>query len=166
MATKKQTAKGGSVLKPILIISGVTLAVIALFFAWQYAINRPNYRDLKREYSKLSIPSDWKLVSESDNKGVLGLFCWQIEGSECPYAGLQYSATTPPSPAIDNAVISKIVQSGDFQIIETNNNHCVVETDNYYCSVSAKKNKMSLDVSIGVENANKILRIHLGQYAQ
>jgi hypothetical protein len=162
----KKTRSNIPAWKPILTISAIVIAVAALFFGWQYAINRPNYHDLQKEFSKLSIPANWKLVSESNNRGVLGLFCWQIEGSECPYVGAKYSKTSDPDPVLDKKALTTIVESAGFQLIETDDTNCILGINNYYCSADARKNKLSLEVSIGVEDSMKILRLHLGQYAK
>jgi predicted negative regulator of RcsB-dependent stress response len=53
----------------ILLIILAVLAGITLVGWLYYESQRPNYNDLQKAYSQLEIPSDWKLVSQSDNKG-------------------------------------------------------------------------------------------------
>ena len=150
--------------RPALVIIAIAFGLLVIFFTWQYFINRPNYRDLRREYSKLVLPSDWQLVSESGNKGVWGLFCWQIEGSECPYVGSKYSSKSHLNPKEDKSILDKIADSAGFVITERIYKHCELTDDKYYCGVKAKNKNFSLEVSIGGTNGNKILRIHLNQY--
>lgn len=83
-ASSKKANKPSSSKKSLLIIGGIFAAVLLLSF-WYYQSQRPNYRDLEKEFVSLNIPSDWAAINSSSNKGTLGLFCWQIEGETCPY---------------------------------------------------------------------------------
>ncbi|MCK9641746.1 MAG: hypothetical protein M0R39_17725 [Prolixibacteraceae bacterium] len=161
--SKKITAKKRLLSKPFTVILGSIVLLLCLFFVWQYFINRPNYRDLKEEHSKLVIPSDWKFVNESSNKGTWGLFCWQIEGSECPYLGYQYSTDNPQDPEVDKAIINKIIAAANYSVADKNFKHCVLGDENYQCEIIGEKDDVSLELSIGADGHSKILRIHLGQ---
>jgi hypothetical protein len=166
MPTNKKAVSGfWPISRVFLIAAAVLIILIALFFTWQFYANRPNYRDLKKEYSKLVIPSNWVLESRNDEKGVAGLFCWGIDNSSCPNISSQYNSKDAPNPVDDKALLNNIVKNLGYEPkIEVNNN-CVVSSTNYSCSARGVKNNYAIVVSVGFENNinKKIMTILLGQ---
>jgi hypothetical protein len=154
MGDKKQKTKNVSAWKPILVISSTFIVLVVLLFGWLYFANKPNYRDLQKEFNQLNIPADWELVSESSNKGVLGMFCWQIEGEECPYSIYEYSVSENISsnPEKIFETLYSILSSGGFRQEDNSYGLKCSESDiksgNYLCYVVGLKNKVELSVTI------------------
>jgi hypothetical protein len=164
MVAKKSKQKPVSVWKSILVISAIILAVIALLFVWQYFINRPNYYDLKREYSKLTIPSNWKLVNRDDNKGVLGLFCWGIDDSSCPSISESFVSNEPLNSSLDMSVITNIATRSGYDIKTIDVKNCIDNNDVYVCGIKAVKTNDALVINIGKNSSSeKSITILLGQ---
>lgn len=91
MVAKPKTASWWSRNKTIVLVTltGMALVVAALFAFYQS--QRPNYRDLEREYQSLNIPANWQLISNKNNNGFLGITCFQIAGETCPYLSSRYT---------------------------------------------------------------------------
>lgn len=158
-ANKKATENNRSVLNTFLIVVGVFILFGALFLTWQYFKNKPNYRDLKKEYSKMQIPSDWQLVGESSNKGTWGLFCWQLEGSECPHIIYEYKSgmITKTASNIMNELEQMITKQGyviekdDYGLRCTEKN---INNENYSCFVVGSREKIVVSVGLYSKNAD------------
>jgi hypothetical protein len=138
----------------VLPISGIII-VLGLVFALLYFNNRPNYRDLQKEFERISanIPADWQLVSESSNKGTWGLFCLQIEGSECPHLIVEYqrSALSGISPAAVIEELENILLDSGFTLLDDSYQKCSdsnIEDDDYTCSASGSRDSIRANVSI------------------
>lgn len=152
MGAMKQTSRSVPAWKPILAISAIVIAVAALFFGWQYTINRPNYRDLQKEFNKLSIPADWTLVSESSNKGVLGLFCWSLSDSPCPEYGKKYANQSNIDPETDQKFIEDTLILSGYQIVDRKLTNCAVQIGNkYFCYEQGTRSNIAAAISISKE---------------
>jgi hypothetical protein len=160
MGKNKKAAKDVPVWKPIAVISGIVIVVIILIFSVLYVANRPNYRDLEKEYKRISanIPPDWQLVSTSSNKGTWGLFCLQIEGSECPHVIYEYklSASLNNHEKMLDSVQNIVVSSG---LTLTNNSYQKCEEMNvvsgdYTCSSDGHTGSISVNVSLDGKDPN------------
>ncbi len=140
----------------------IILAVVAGFacVGWlYYESQRPNYNDLQKAYNQLEIPSDWKLVSQSDNKGTWGKFCWQIGGESCPYLQAEFKR----NPVTSQSEVSKIIMdigdtlSAQSYTVNTNSYQKCSEKEfneqTYTCSISGVKNGIEVYYSIDAVNS-------------
>lgn len=157
-ASSKKTSKPSSNKKSLLIIGGIFAAVLLLSF-WYYQSQRPNYRDLEKEFVSLNIPGDWAAISSSSNKGTLGLFCWQIEGEACPYLLKEFSAPTK----FDLANIDQLKKEMRQQITNLGYNQiesyerCAAanfENNDFTCSVAGTKNGKKIYVAATAQSAS------------
>lgn len=60
----------------------VVFAGFINFFIWPFEADNPNFTDVEKVYNDISIPSGWKLISTTENKGTAGRTC-PIESSGC-----------------------------------------------------------------------------------
>jgi len=164
MGAVKQEQRGLFFKRSIIVVLFV-LGLVTLFFVWQYFINRPNYRDLEREYRKITIPTDWQLINRSDDKGALGYICWEIDNSACPSISTQYETVETKSPDIDLDILYSIARDLGYDVQTDNNDSCKDDAIQYSCKLTASKNNYALVLSIGAtsENHQKSLTILLGQ---
>jgi hypothetical protein len=139
--------------RPALVIIAIAFGLLVIFFTWQYFVNRPNYRDLRREYSKLVLPSDWQLISESGNKGAWGLFCWGIDDSSCPYINSNYSRAAIDSKTPDQIIdaMQAVITKNGYTLIKGTYQKCSqneIQNENYACGATGYKDSVELHVSI------------------
>jgi hypothetical protein len=140
-------------------ILGVIFLAIIVIFAWQYFAGRPNYRDLEKEYKLISanIPSDWTLVSQSSNKGLFGLFCLQIEGSECPHIIYEYRVGSPLADPLQMLSVTKdVVLSSGLSYLSDTFKKCEepdVSSRNFTCSSGGHSGGVFANVSLTNKNS-------------
>lgn len=133
--------------------------IVLMFFGWQYAINRPNYRDLQNAYKDLKLPADWQKVSETSNKGTLGLFCWQIGGEECPYMHIELDRTVDIAMAEISTYARRILAENGYSIykdasyIDKKCSLSDISQSNYSCSERGYKNNLSVYIELSSENS-------------
>jgi hypothetical protein len=137
------------------LIAGAIVCVLALIFVLLYFTNRPNYRDLQKEYQRISafIPADWQLVSESSNKGTWGLFCLQVEGSECPHLIAEYSRDSIASQDLLTVTekLQNILTSSGFTILDDSYQKCTsddIGNDDYTCSATGFRGDIKASLNI------------------
>jgi hypothetical protein len=86
----KKTKKRVFVWKPIVAVSGAVIAVLVVIFFVLYFANKPNYRDLQKEFDRLNIPADWELISTTKTGDTLGgTICLEID-LVCPQLIVSY----------------------------------------------------------------------------
>jgi hypothetical protein len=161
--------------KRLVITCGGIAVVLVVVFALLYFTNRPNYRDLEKEFARISanIPADWQLVSESSNKGTWGLFCLQIEGSECPHliAEFRRDAFSSTNPTIILQSLEEILSKSGFQIRESSYQKCTsmdISSNDYTCNASGYRDNieasLSFDSSDSQSNSGDWSYISLSKY--
>jgi hypothetical protein len=144
MANKKQVTKASN--KIVYIFFGVGLLILLLVGFLYYQSQRPNYRDLEKAFNELTIPEGWQEVSSSSNKGTWGLFCWQIEGEECPYKTVVYKREAILDyDELQNKIKQSItmLEKLGYTVKKAENIYCdQIQFNNseYLCEVSAEKN--------------------------
>jgi hypothetical protein len=155
MANKKQVTKASN--KIVYIFFGVGLLILLLVGFLYYQSQRPNYRDLEKAFNELTIPEGWQEVSSSSNKGAWGLFCWQIEGEECPYKIVNYSrGQVNRQGAIDQLSIikdelSKIGYSDTVMNLDLCTEDLIKMSD-YNCNILSSKNSVEVYYEINSKN--------------
>ena len=137
------------------VIFGVIVAILVAIFTLFYFTNKPNYRDLQKEYDRIStfIPSDWQLVNESSNKGVLGLFCLQIEGSECPHLIVEYrrNTITNKDPLAITKNLQDILTNNGYTLLDDSYQKCTsddIDNNDYTCSATGFRNDIKANLSV------------------
>jgi hypothetical protein len=153
MANKKQVTKASN--KIVYIFFGVGLLILLLVGFLYYQSQRPNYRDLEKAFNELTIPEGWQEVSSSSNKGTWGLFCWQIEGEECPYKIVEYQYQ-PGFMADKIDLLKQTLQSQGYSSVifdETNCTQSKIDENNYFCKVTAEKNNIRLAISLNSQDS-------------
>lgn len=139
MGAKPKTANWWGRNKTIVLVTaiGMVLVIVAIFAFYQS--QRPNYRDLEREFQSLNIPANWKLESNSSNKGFLGLACFQIAGEQCPYIVTDYLVPESRNRADIEETFAKISSTNsESKLLEDDGygSKCSdsdIEAGNYYC---------------------------------
>ncbi len=175
MGVKKAARAKKPTWRRFAIIGGVVVATIAIVFVVLYFSNRPNYRDLQKEYQRISafIPSDWRLVSESSNKGTWGLFCLQVEGPECPYYIAEFSRNplTTTSPSSITTQLQKPLIDAGLSLIDNTYQKCSTEdirNDDYSCIAGGYIGDVEVYLSVDSTNARGVIgswsRISIGKY--
>jgi hypothetical protein len=159
MANKKEAKKASNKIVYIFFLVGVVVLLLLGFVYYQS--QRPNYRDLEKAFNELQVPEGWQEVSSSSNKGTWGLFCWQIEGEECPYLTVVYKR----EPIIGynelqkkiKQTITMLEQSG-YKIKQPENIYCDEPQFNnadYLCEVSAEKNSKRVSITYRSSDATQ-----------
>jgi hypothetical protein len=151
MANKKEAKKASNKIVYIFFLAGLVILLLLGFIYYQ--MQRPNYRDLEKAFNELQVPESWQEVSSSSNKGTWGLFCWQIEGEECPYKTVVYKR----EPIIGyNELQNKIKQSitmleqSGYKFKQSENIYCdelQFNNKDYLCEVSADKNGKEVTIT-------------------
>jgi hypothetical protein len=151
MANKKEAKKASNKIVYIFFLSGLVILLLLGFIYYQ--MQRPNFRDLEKAFSELQVPEGWQEVSSSSNEGTWGLFCWQIEGEECPYKTVVYKR----EPIIGyNELQNKIKQSiamleqSGYRFKQSENIYCdelQFNNKDYLCEVSADKNGKEVTIT-------------------
>ncbi len=162
-AKNKKSASWWAKNKFIVLVVAACLVAFVLFGFLYYQSQRPNYRDLEKEFSNLQIPSNWQLVSESSSKGWMGLFCFTSGIDEaCPYKDVLFSLSSDEKNSqSDIAFLSQIESTGGFSNVDKNLANCSKNVENYYCIYFAEKGKIKLRLSIDSSDENKKLTIRL-----
>jgi hypothetical protein len=128
------------------------VCILALIFVLLYFTNRPNYRDLQKEYQKISIPADWQLVSESSNKGTWGLFCLGVDDSSCPYINNEFTVSTYPNSASDVIQsLQKIVSDAGYSLRDEPQDKCndfYLQEKEYVCGAVGGNNNIEFYVDL------------------
>lgn len=159
----KKNKKQSSAWRSIVVILVFFVSLLVVFFVWQYYKNRPNYKDLKTEFNNLKIPAEWKLVSESGNKGTLGLFCFSISDNPCPVYAKNYEQNAAPNPTVDKQTVENILISSGYKIVNTRYNSCVLDLNQkYFCYAEGYKNKIAALVSVSKELDRDIKILSIG----
>lgn len=85
MKAKPKAASWWSRNKKLIVVASIVLLAVVLLSFLFYQSQRPNYRDLEKEFSKLQIPGDWTLVQSDDKKGLGGRSCIGVASDvSCP----------------------------------------------------------------------------------
>jgi hypothetical protein len=148
----------------ILLIILAVLAGIALVGWLYYESKRPNYNDLQKAYSRLEIPSDWKLTKEYSVTGYRKMFCFTAGIDEaCPVLNKTYenAFNTNKDPVADISLARKIIDSGGFTITEERLSRCNNESDIYYCEFIGSKGSIKINMTIGVDEKSKNLTLNM-----
>jgi hypothetical protein len=161
MGRQKNSA---SAWKPVLVITGGCVVLFLVVFGFLYYTNKPNYRDLEKEYSKLSIPSDWKLVGQDFEKGVFGFLCIQVD-TACPAIYSQYRDSSSISSNKDLLTINNIFLKSNILIKKRLLDDCKeYRGDKYYCRVEGSHQKIGIIISVGSNSrGEKVWNLSMGQ---
>lgn len=134
---------------------GIIVLLFGISFLLLYTTNRPNYRDIKKAYSKLQIPSDWKLVSERADNGVWGLFCWKDAKSNCPNLAAEYTTAQIRNKSSVEAmtILNSVVSGAGYKLdkVDANNIYCTdlkIKNNDHFCFVSASIDKIMIHISL------------------
>lgn len=79
--------------KVIEIAAIISIPIILLsidWFIYPFQTKHPNFSDVNRVFNKMTFPSDWKVVSTSENKGTAGRTCPIESESKCFHKGVIY----------------------------------------------------------------------------
>ena len=160
MPKKKEVSKISNKIVYIFFLVGL---VILLFLGFlYYQSKRPNYRDLEKAFNELTIPDGWKEVSSSSNQGTWGLFCWQIEGEECPYITKVYSRENVPDYNKLQSKLEEIKQSLfqlGYKSVASDQEYCSekqVNQNDYICSIKLSKTGKSVYIAFRSSDANQV----------
>ena len=80
--------------KVLLTLGGVLALFVVLtivnWFVYPFTSTRPNFADVESTFNKLQIPSDWKVIDQSENRGIAGRQC-PVESDGCFSKGKRFS---------------------------------------------------------------------------
>lgn len=111
----------------------VFIALIgALFihiFVWPFTTSRPNFTDVEKTFLELPVPSNWRLIEITENRGIAGRAC-PIEGSGCFSKRVLYK-TSENTVAKD--IIDFMNSSGCGPVTTLDNSKRPEKSMTYYC---------------------------------
>lgn len=143
----------------VFILVGSFVVLVLLGFLY-YQSQRPNYRDLEKEFSTLQIPADWELVSESSSKGWKGLFCFTAKIDEtCPYLEVNYQNSVKLDPDSDKKLLTTLASEAGYSTSDVNYENCNLSAEKYYCILFAEKNGINARLSVSSVDNEKLLTI-------
>lgn len=156
----KKTAKAEVPLwKPVAVIGGAIIGALVIIFGVLYAANRPNYRDLEKEFKRISanIPSDWTFTSKNEHSGTFGVFCLGIDDSFCPLMIYEYRVSQNIKSEVDALTKAKefITRSG-FDLTNGSYQKCEAQdiaSNDYSCSSSGRKGNIEAIVTLSSKNS-------------
>lgn len=93
----------GLIVVPVIFVG----LLIVNWFVYPFSSATPNFADVEAVYNKLQIPSDWKIVEESENRGIAGRQCPVESVSMCFHIAKTYDINN----ITQKAVIEDIVLS-------------------------------------------------------
>jgi hypothetical protein len=151
MANKKEAKKASNKIVYIFFLAGLVILLLLGFIYYQ--MQRPNYRDLEKAFNELQVPEGWQEVSSSSNEGTWGLFCWQIEGEECPYKIIEYKIDAINHESIYSQLddTSEILKSRGYGNVSIDNTKCTEADFNgnkYSCKVIGTSGDIRVAISI------------------
>ncbi len=155
MANKKEVKKASNKIVYIFFFIGLFILLLVGFLYYQS--QRPNYRDLEKAFSELQVPEGWQEVSSSGNKGTWGLFCWQIEGEECPYKIVNYSRSQYNLQEVVNQLseIKNVLNDQGYSDAVIKLDKCTDSSINnldYYCNITASNGSIEVYYEINSKN--------------
>jgi hypothetical protein len=159
MANKKDVKKASNKIVYIFFLVGLVILLLVGFLYYQS--QRPNYRDLEKTFSELTIPEGWIEVSSSSNEGTLGLFCWQIEGEECPYKIVEYKIDAINHESVysqleDTSEILKSIGYGNVSIDNTKCTEADFTGNKYSCKVIGTSGDIRVAISINSQASDGV----------
>ena len=155
MANKKEAKKASNKIVYIFFLVGLVILLLVGFLYYQS--QRPNYRDLEKTFSELTIPEGWIEVSSSSNEGTLGLFCWQIEGEECPYKIVNYSRSQYNLQEVVDQLyeIKNVLNDQGYSDAVINLYKCTdpsINNSDYNCNITASNGSIEVYYEINSKN--------------
>jgi hypothetical protein len=121
----------------VLLILAIPLTLLFVdWFVYPLKTTHPNYSDVNRVFNKMTFPSDWKVVSTSENKGTAGRACPIESESVCYHKSVTYQVPI----GLTNDAIQKILEQTGCPspaFSETNSDTPGRSFVNYRCSIDA-----------------------------
>lgn len=154
MGLNKKAKPKRPIWQRVMMLVGSVVIVLGLVFVLLYFTNRPNYRDLQKEYERVStfIPADWELVSESNNKGTWGLFCLDVgDDTPCPTLEKLHNSKSSIDPDEDKKIVQSLLNNANYVIANTRWSKCtldIVSSEKYFCYAEGSKDNIALLISI------------------
>ncbi len=155
MANKKEAKKASNKIVYIFFLAGLVILLLLGFIYYQ--MQRPNYRDLEKAFNELQVPEGWQEVSSSSNEGTWGLFCWQIEGEECPYKIVNYSRSQYNLQEVVDQLseIKNVLNDQGYSDAFINLDKCTdssINNSDYNCNITASNGSIEVYYEINSKN--------------
>jgi hypothetical protein len=137
--------------KRLVIICGGIAVILVVVFALLYFTNRPNYRDLEKEFAQLNIPASWEVTSTTKTGDTLGgTICLEIDLT-CPQLIVSYKHLNIDREAADE--IAKDI----FNVLDYDKN-CELSSDyagREYCTYSHIQSRIKISVNFTFTSATE-----------
>lgn len=134
------------------------LTFIALFLAYDtlWGSNSPNYYSVRKAATSFEVPAEWQNSGVDENRGTLGLWCFQVSGGLCPYYEVSYSGYLFYNKEDTIELLQELAQQNGYEVTFTYTAQCndvALGNGKLHCFVDGKKGNKLL--SLGVESINR-----------